>query len=59
MLSVGVERARLCKGPREGQLKMDFDLIGIAMYASPLLLIWVLYVRRRARRHFGAEFVSE
>jgi thioredoxin reductase/ferredoxin len=30
---------------------MDFDLIGIAMYASPLLLIWVLYVRRRARRH--------
>ena len=30
---------------------MDFDLIGVAIYAAPLLLIWVLYVRRRARRH--------
>ena len=30
---------------------MDFDLIGIAIYATPLLLIWVLYMRRRARRH--------
>ena len=30
---------------------MDLDLIGIAIYAAPLLLIWVFYVRRRARRH--------
>jgi thioredoxin reductase/ferredoxin len=30
---------------------MDFDLIGIAIYASPLLLIWAIYLRRRSRRH--------
>jgi thioredoxin reductase/ferredoxin len=30
---------------------MDLDLIGIAIYAAPLLLIWVLYVRGRARMH--------
>ena len=30
---------------------MDFNLIGIAIYAAPLLLIWVIYARRRARRH--------
>ncbi len=30
---------------------MDFNLIGVAIYVAPLLLIWVVYVRRSARRH--------
>ena len=30
---------------------MDFTLIGIGIYAAPFALIWVLYVRRRARAH--------
>jgi thioredoxin reductase/Pyruvate/2-oxoacid:ferredoxin oxidoreductase delta subunit len=30
---------------------MQFDVVGLAIYATPLLLIWVLYLRRRVRQH--------